>query len=490
MRVLPLCLTVLFCVSGLSRADWPQFRGPNSSGVAPGRAVPTDFGPGKNELWSLALEPGHSSPVVVGDAIFLTTFDADARELGVVSIARRDGKIRWRATVRVDELETGHPSFNPASSTVACDGERVVAYFGSFGLICFDIDGRKIWDVEMPLTKSYAGNATSPAIVGDRVILYRGNHVDHFLLAVHKETGREIWRVEQDEPFATELACTACPIAFEDKLIVHTARSLQVFDVSDGARVWVAKCATTATSTPVIAGEHVVVAAWNKMGEPALRPEFPSFLELVSQHDRNGNQLIQRDELPRLMIFHRPDGAEAPQNGASLRFESVDDDQNGEINEEEWTQRLGELETFRAGYRTHGMLAIPLDSTDVVPTERVRTLANQGIPEVPSPLFHDGYLYFVKNGGVLTTVDFETGARTRIRTKGRGTHYASPIISGDKLITTAGNGVMSVLTLGAKPKILAINDMQDRTYASPAAVDGTLYVRTHSKLFAFGTNEP
>jgi len=101
----------------------------------------------------------------------------------------------------------------------------------------------------------FAGNAASPAIVGDRVILYRGTYVDHFLLTVDKESGKELWRVPQDKPFTGEMACTACPIVAGDKLIVHTARSIQAFDISTGQQIWVAKCNTTATGTPVLAGE-------------------------------------------------------------------------------------------------------------------------------------------------------------------------------------------------------------------------------------------
>ena len=147
--------TVSILLTSALHADWPQFRGLNSAGVANEAAVPVEFGPGKNELWSVPLNSGHSSPCVVGDSIFLTTYDKDQKKLEVVCVARSEGAIRWRRDVPVDEIETGHPSFNPASSTPASDGERVVAYFGSFGLICFDMHGEKLWDIKMPLTKSY-----------------------------------------------------------------------------------------------------------------------------------------------------------------------------------------------------------------------------------------------------------------------------------------------------------------------------------------------
>ncbi len=490
VRIVVFFFAASMLFAGTLRADWPQFRGPNSAGVAHGAAVPVEFGPGKHELWSLPLGSGHSSPCIVGDSIFLTTYDEDRNRLEVVCIARTEGVIRWRRHVPTDEIETGHPSFNPASSTPASDGQRVVAYFGSCGLICFDRDGEKLWDVRMPLAKSYAGNATSPAIVGDRVILYRGNYVDHFLLAVDKETGAPLWKVPQDEPISGEMACTSCPIVAGDKLIVHTARSLQAFEISSGKQVWVAKCATTATSTPILAGEEVLVAAWNKMGEPALRPKFPRFEELIAAHDKDDDKLISSDELPTLFIFHRPDGAEAPQNGATLRFSAADKNQDGEITADEWDLRLRQLGEFRARYDAHGMLAIRIDSKGMVEPEQIRTLERQGIPEVPTPLFHEGYVYFVKNGGVLTCLEVATGKRVyRMRTRGTGTHYASPIMADGKLFCTAGNGRITVLSLGPKPKTLAVNDMGDGVYATPAIVGGVLYIRTHKRLFAFGLDK-
>ena len=105
---------------------------------------------------------------------------------------------------------------------------------------------------------------------------------------------------------------------------------------------------------------------------------------------------------------------------------------------------------------------------------------------MPSPLTHDGYVYFVKNGGILTCLDVKTGQRVyRRRTGGRGTHYASPVIADGKIYSAAGDGQVSVLEVGPEPEILAVNDMQDGVYATPAVVDGTIYMRTHSALFAF-----
>jgi outer membrane protein assembly factor BamB len=471
----------------ISAEDWPQFRGTNSSGIALGNSAPSQFGPDTNVLWKLPLHPGHSSPCIVGDNIFLTTYQKQPHSLSVLCIDRTLGAIRWERKVNAKSIETGHPSFNPASSTPTSDGQRVVAYFGSYGLICFDMLGTKLWGLPMPLTKSYSGNATSPAIFDDLVILYRGNYVDHFLLAVNKTTGKEVWRIKQGEHITGEMACTACPIVVDGKLIVHTARAVQSFELATGKQLWKVNCATTATSTPVIAGEEVIVAAWNKLGEEALRPPFPDFEQLLKQNDKNGDQQIERDEFPTFWIFHRPEGTEAPQNGATVRFQQVDSNRDGQIVGAEWKKQIAGIERYRAQASQHGMLAIRLNQSKPNDPTNVRILDTASIPEVPSPLSNDGYLYFVKNGGILTCLEISSGKRIyRMRTPGRGTHYASPFISGDKLYTISGAGVISVLTLGPNPKILATNDMRDEVYASPAVVDGIIYVRTHATLYAFG----
>lgn len=488
IRTIYIITTIFFCLPRVI-ADWPQFRGPNGSGLASDSNPPTEFGPDKNVLWKLDLAAGHSSPVVSGDLLFVTTFDEERRELRVVAIDRHRGKVRWERLVDVDEIEKGHPSFNPASSTPATDGERVVAYFGSFGLVCFDFEGRKQWEVPLPLTKSFAGNAISPVITKDKVILYRGNLVDHFLLAVDKRTGKKVWKTDQAEPFQMELACTALPIIKDDLLVLHGARSVQGFDLETGQQRWITKCATTATSTPLFAGGRVIVAAWNKMGEPALRPEFPTFSKLKSDSDANKDGVLDREEFPRIWIFHRPEGVEAPQNGASIRFASVDRNKDGVINETEWQRQLNDLERFRRGYINHGLLSLPINGGGVLKDDEIITLETQGIPEVPSPVSDGRYVYLAKNGGQVTCIDLETGKRVyRKRTGGSGTHYASPIIANGHLYIADGRGRIVVMTIGASADLVATNEMEEGVYATPAVVNDCLYVRTFKHLYAFKKN--
>ena len=481
-----LLVTFAFLNVVVSASDWPQFRGMNSAGEGTG-SPPIHFGPDKNVLWKSRVAPGHSSPCIVGDKLFLTSFNKDESSVSVEGYDRNTGERLWATTFRVDAFEKGHPSFNPASSSPCCDGEHVVAYFGSHGLVCLNHGGDVQWRKRLPMTKSFGGNATSPIIHKDKVVLYRGNYGDHYIACYDIRNGDEIWTVPQTEKFTGEMACTACPIVHDNQLICHSARCMQSFDINTGDRNWVAQCATTATSTPIIVGDEILVAAWNKLGEPDLRPPFPTFEQLIADHDKDGNQTIGRREFPRLWIFHRPEGIEAPMNGAPVPFRKADKNSNGQIEKDEWTRTTTELEKFRDGYETHGLLAIPLNSKGHVRADSVRVLTTRGIPEVPSPVSEGHRVYLVKNGGQLSVVNIESEeVEHRLRTRGTGTHYASPLVVGGRLYSFAGNGKVTVLSIEGEPEILAVNDIGDDVYATPAILDGVIYLRSHSTLYAFG----
>ena len=181
--------------STLASVRWTQFRGPNASGIADDQAdVPVEFGPEKNVLWTTELPPGASSPCIWDDRIFLTGFEKTAKKLEVICIDRSEGKVLWRRDVKAKEIEKVHGSSTPASATMATDGERVYAYFGSRGLLCYDFEGNPLWSIEMPVAKTRNGSGTSPIVVGDVVLLNRELEDDPHLLAVDKVSGEVVWK--------------------------------------------------------------------------------------------------------------------------------------------------------------------------------------------------------------------------------------------------------------------------------------------------------
>src|SRR3989442_10479082 len=170
------CLVVAV-LSSSARAEenggelwWPQFRGPNSSGVGGGKP-PIHFGPGQNVQWKTAVGSGLSSPIIWAERIFLTEFDEASHALATVCIDRRTGKILWRRAVAVEKVEKVHQISSPAGPTPATDGERVYVYFGSYGLVCYDLDGNLKWERQLPLPLNPYGAAASPIVAGELLVL-------------------------------------------------------------------------------------------------------------------------------------------------------------------------------------------------------------------------------------------------------------------------------------------------------------------------------
>ena len=161
----PFILGVLAAAAPLpaeSTSNWPQFRGGGGLGVAAEGKAPVEFGPKKNVIWSVELPPGHSSPCIWGDKIFLTALDKT--HLETLCLDRKDGRVLWRAAAPAEKIEPTHRIASPASPTPATDGERVYVYFGSFGLLAYDFVGKEVWRKPLPPPVVEFGASSSPEI--------------------------------------------------------------------------------------------------------------------------------------------------------------------------------------------------------------------------------------------------------------------------------------------------------------------------------------
>lgn len=159
-RPLPVLVSVLtaaaWAATPVTAADspparWPQFRGPGGAGVADGgQPLPVEFGPSQNVLWKTTLPAGHSSPVVWGNRIFVTGFVEGEKRLETLCLDRSSGRILWRRAVSAESIEKVHAINNPAATTPVTDGETVFVYFGSYGLLAYDFEGRERWTLPSP----------------------------------------------------------------------------------------------------------------------------------------------------------------------------------------------------------------------------------------------------------------------------------------------------------------------------------------------------
>ena len=199
-------LTLFYGVAGLipgaevSVPSWPQFRGPNGSGVATHATPPVKIGPTNGVRWCIEVPWSPSSPCIWGERIFLTTFSEG--QLQTRCYDRRTGTLLWSSGLKPERLEAFNPTENsPAAPTPATDGRHVVSYFGSFGLICHDADARELWRHRLPVALSGCGfgSGTSPIIEGQLVILDRDQDQNSSLLAVEVATGKTAWETSRPE---------------------------------------------------------------------------------------------------------------------------------------------------------------------------------------------------------------------------------------------------------------------------------------------------
>ena len=189
-----------------AQPHWPQFRGPNGLGVLETAAPPIHFHASSNLVWSAAIPPGHSSPCIWGQRIFLTAFTGGKLETHAYD--RLSGKRLWQQEVPAAQIEKTQPFNNPASSTPVADAERVVAYFGSYGLLCYDHAGKELWSVE-----GFSPETIGVPVCGDGLLFVSaanrtGGHTDNYqgilwsrVLELDKNGDKQIQRSEVPQDF-------------------------------------------------------------------------------------------------------------------------------------------------------------------------------------------------------------------------------------------------------------------------------------------------
>ncbi len=227
--------------------DWPQFRGPGGQGASAVQGVPTRWSADENIVWKAELPgSGTSSPIIVGDRVFVACYTGDGSDAGelkrqLVCVDRRTGRVAWNRTVgsELPEQEKIREEHGYASSTPACDGERVVAFFGKSGVFAFDLDGRQLWHAHVGSRLHGWGSAASPVIVGDLVIVNASVESDS-LVALDRRTGKEVWRAKGiRESWNTPIVVS---VAGSLELVVAIQGKVLGFDPATGEQLW--SCAT------------------------------------------------------------------------------------------------------------------------------------------------------------------------------------------------------------------------------------------------------
>lgn len=471
-----LCMTLRVCaatslltlVPQTAFAQWPQFRGPNGSGIDTATGYPVKFSATENVLWKVPVSSAQSSPVVVGERVYLTT--SDAERLITICLDASSGRELWRREIPRTRKAEVFPDNDPASPTPAADEHGVVVFFEDFGLAAYTPEGKDRWTMPLGPFKNFYGMASSPILVGDLVVMLCDQQKGSFLLAMDAKTGAKKWRTERpgaDIGWATPMVFRPKPSG-PAQLIVLGSTRLDSYSLTSGEpRWWMPLASDGAIGTAVAQGDTVFVST-----QGSAEPWMPTFESVLEKHDANKDQMLSRPEF-------------AADKGIGQHFGWIDADGNGQLASKEWAVSRS------LGLGDFGAIAIlPGEARGQLPASAVLWRVKRNVPYIPAPILYDGALYLVKDGGIITTLDLKTGAIVKQgRTEGAiGQYYASPVAAEGKLFLASVAGKVSVVQAGASSwEVLAVNDLGENIRATPALSGGRIYIRTEKSLFCFGT---
>jgi outer membrane protein assembly factor BamB len=421
--------------------DWPQFRGPNATGIADGQHPPTtwDVKAGTNVLWKTPIPGlGHSCPIVSGDRVFVTTAissgepdpkvrtgnygavdsvnDVSKHTWQVLCLARETGKVLWTRTAYegVPKIKR-HLKGSQANCTPTTDGKRVVACFGSEGLYCYDFAGKLLWkrdlstiDSSFAIDREYEwGFGSSPIIHDGLVVVQFDLSRDSFIAAYSLEDGSRVWATPRDE-IPSWSTPTVWKNSVRTEIVTNASQFARGYDPATGKELWrLAKKSEATIPAPIPAGDRVFITSGNRPIQPifAIKPGAAGDISLKEGQTRN---------------------------------ESI-----------AWG-------TMRGG------------------------------PYMPTPIVYGPHLYVCSNAGIVTCYEAATGKQVYRERIGGTSYTASPVAADGRLYFVSEQGEVRVVKAGEKFELLAVNDMGDVCMAVPAISRGALFVRTQHALFALG----
>ncbi len=466
-----LSLLALFLLSSSALAEeWPQFRGPNATGVSSeSKNLPVEFSYQEKVLWSAELGEGIASPVISHGKLFSTAM-VEEQKFAVFGFDAKSGKQLWRKEFDTGKLPAIMSPNTHASSTPATDGERVYVYFSTLGLMALNCDdGQLLWKHPIPMPQYLLGwgAAHSPIVYKDSVIFCQDDDRAPFLIALDKHSGEVRWNTPRPEMLAGYAVPVICRAGGREDLVIAGSGKLKGYDPKTGKELWTCNSLLrTIMTSPVVANDKIYIGI-QSYGDADRTLKFA----LLQWKDTDQDGRLQKSELP---------------DSFGQKFDRGDKNKDGYLVDDEIdaafqapTNMSGGGDTIQA-VRGGGR-------GDVTKTHLLWNLDHKASSNIASPLVVDGRLLVVKKGGISACFDAADGKTIwmKKRIRNLGNYYASPVAGDAKIYVMGENGFLVVLQQGPKPEVLAKNDMGESCIASPAIADGRIFVRTISKLYCF-----
>ena len=455
-----LVLLAVVAPAAAQAEGWSRFRGPNGSGIASGSGYPTEFGPETNARWRVAVRRGKSSPVLTPTRVFLTSFAEGA--LFTQCFDRETGALQWERSVARDRSALLHELNEPASTSPVTDGENVYVFFEDAGLLSYDGQGRLRWRTELGPFLNEQGLGASPILVDGLIVLQVDHAAGSYIAAFDPANGETVWKTPREETDSWSTPLVYRPAGCGAHVLTVSTRLLGAYDPATGKRTLSESgFAGIMVASPVLAGDTIFAFGYNF--------EAPSeFSRQLRERDRDG------------------DGSLAPAEYAGHSFLTAvarhRGDRDGVLEQIDWDDIMGR----RKGPSRLAAMRVAAVGNALAARELWR-YERSLIGVIPSPLVHEGILYFVKNGGILHALDAETGAiLKRGRLAGAIDGYsASPVAAEGRIYAPSESGKVSVIRAGADWEVIRTNDLEDGIFATPALSGGAVYLRTDAWLYRF-----
>jgi outer membrane protein assembly factor BamB len=481
----PRLFTSLCCAVTLLRGAVPGFAAASDSpaakyfrsdaGVAlsPG-ALPANLETPEALRWRVPLDGGHSTPIVQSGRIFLTSYRTDSRELATVALDEATGKILWRKALVPEKVEQTHEIGSPATATIACDGKRLFAFFGSAGLFCYDLDGKKLWEKRLGPFRDEYGAGSSPIVFDNKVILSQDHDIDSFVLALDAADGHQVWKTARPDAVRSYSTPMIWNHDGHPQLLVAGALQLSAYDPASGERLWWQNgLARIVIPTPVASGPTIYMASWAPGGDTGKRVTFLPWPDALAKWDANHDGKLSKTEIDDHEVLER--------------FFRMDLDQDGALNRDEWERHAAFFTRAE-----NSVLAIKPTGRGELPPSALSWKHTRGIPYVPTPVLDHNILWMVKDGGIVTKLDAATGRLLQEeRVPGVGRYFASPAAGDGKVYFASESGSVSVVAAEPEWRVISTREFHEKIFATPVLERGRLYLRTESALYSFqGTAKP
>ena len=464
MRIFALIL--LFALSTRA-SEWLQFRGPNAGGVASSAAPPERLDLDGNLLWKTPLPPGHSSPVVTEDRVFLTAVDEG--RLFTIALDRATGAIQWRREAPRPRQGRTHKVNNAAASSPVSDGANVYVFFGDYGVLAYSAEGDELWKLPLGPFHNQMGMSASPILVDGKLILSLDDDRQSSMVALDPANGEMLWRTDRSEftrSFGTPIVHR--PADGPAEIIIPGAFQLAGYSAENGEKLWWARGLCWQPKAVAALDEGLVYAhCWAAGGDRPPEKVYPDFETGLAELDQDGDGAISKTE------FY-PD--------LEKKFGGYDLDKDKKLGLRDWTFFQAKTSSQNA------LMAVRLGGRGDVTATHVEWTHRKSLPNVASPLVYDGIVYLAKDGGIVTALDAATG---RLLKAGRlpnamDKYFASPVAAGGRVYFLDGAGTLTVVNAGAEWSVLQTLPLAEGGNATPALVDGRVYIRTHENLYCFG----